>query len=109
MEQVIPCAQFESVILESKNLEMAGAEIMSSTIPGFVVGKRETHEIPLTAKIISVGSDVPDHLKPGMIALIPNGRMDNVPDPRFLAGEIKASEGRKMSVTHWKNIQVVYA
>ncbi|UOX40334.1 head morphogenesis [Aeromonas phage GomatiRiver_11] len=109
MYEVTPIAQFESVILESKNLEMAGAEIMSSTIPGFVVGKRETHEIPLTAKIISVGPDVPNHLEVGMTVLIPNGRMDNVPDPRFLSGEIAAKDSRKMSVTHWKNIQVVYA
>lgn len=107
MTKLLPFAQFESIIIESKNLAAAGDEIVSES--GFVLGKRELPEIPLTAEIISVGSDVPGHLKPGMTVLVPNGRMHNVPDPRYLAGEIPAAKSRKMSACHWKDIQVVYA
>ncbi|AAQ81512.1 gp31 [Aeromonas phage 31] len=108
-DNALPIAQFESIIIESKQLASAGDEIMSSTIPGFVVGKRDLPEIPLTAEVISVGPEVPDHIKPGMVILVPNGRLDNVPDPRYLRGEIDVKQSRKMSVTHWKNIQVIYA
>lgn len=107
MTNVTPIAQFESIILESKNLASAGDEIISDS--GFVLGKRDLPEVPLTAEIISVGKDVPDHLKVGMQVLIPNGRMHNVPDPRYLSGEISAKNGRKLSACHWKDIQVVYA
>lgn len=107
MTNVAPIAQFESIILESKNLASVGDEIVSES--GFVLGKRDLPEVPLTAEIISVGADVPGHLKVGMQVLIPNGRMHNVPDPRYLAGEINVKSGRKMSACHWKDIQVVYA
>lgn len=106
-KNVVPFAQFESIIIEAKGLANAGDEIFSES--GFLLGRRELPEIPLTAEIVSVGDSVPEHLKPGMIVLVPNGRMDNVPDPRYLRGEIDVKNSRKLSVTHWKNIQVVYA
>lgn len=101
---MIPVAQDENIIIEAQ-VESAGAEIRSES--GFLLGYRETGEIPLVATVISVGDAVPVDLL-GKTVLVPTGRMNNVPDPRVVKGEIKAEAGRKMSVSHWKNIQVVY-
>jgi len=95
----------EHVIIESV-AENAGAEIRSES--GFLLGYRETGEVPLTGKIINYGQNVPVEFRKGTVMLPPGAHMLNVPDPQYLSNRINKNESRKLCVTHYKNIKVIY-
>lgn len=98
----------ESVIIEVQAAR-AGEEVKSEF--GLVIGRREMGEIPTWGTVISVGDAVPEEARSILErkVLIPNGRMNNVTDPRVVAGEfIEKSDLRQLVTTHWKNIQVIY-
>ncbi|ABF72742.1 head morphogenesis [Aeromonas phage 25] len=97
------------LILESKNLASAGDEILSRFWISLLEKRPSSLKFLSLLTSLQVGKDVPAHLKVGMQVLIQNGRMHNVPDPRYLSGEISAKNSRKLSASHWKDIQVVYA
>lgn len=98
----------ENIVIETKAAR-AGEEI---SIGGFVVGTREHGEIPLVGTIVAIGGSVPttenSPIALGNVVLLPNGRLDHVPDPRYLTGEIASDEQRQLVTTHYKNIRVVY-
>ena len=94
----------ETVIIETKAAK-AGEELTSDS--GFVLGKRETGEIPLTGIVVAIGDKVVG-IGLGDIVLLPNGRMDHCPDPRYLSGEIDSTKQRQLTTTHYANIRVVF-
>lgn len=100
-------ANHDYVILET-NAAPAGSEMKTES--GIVYGKRDTGEIPEYATVVAVGEGVdnPDIVE-GALVPVTNGKMSNVPDPRVVKGEdVPKSERRKLAVTHWKNITVIY-
>lgn len=100
-------ANHEYVILEI-DAKSAGEENVSEG--GIVIGKLETGEIPEYATVIGVGEGVENpEIVEGVKVPVTNGRMTNVPDPRVVNGEhVDQKERRKIAVTHWKNITVIY-
>ena len=101
-------AKGEMVIIEVK-ARNKGTEIKTES--GLILGKLEEGEIPLTGTIVSVGDGVPsDEISINDVVLLPNGKLQNVPDPRVIEGSMKREDpdAAKMVTTHYKNICVVY-
>lgn len=95
----------EHVIIESQAAN-AGTEIKSEM--GIVIGYRETGEIPVTGEIVAHGINVPIEYRSGTVLLPPGAHMLNVTDPAYLQGKVTKKEQRKLCVTHYKNIKVIY-
>lgn len=106
-------ASGEYVILTAR-AENVGAEIRSPS--GIVTGYRQTGEIPIVAKVISVGVDVPEDVRfvlYNATVALPHAHIANVPHPDLVSGKVTAEEAKlieeKFFSCHYKAIQVVYA
>lgn len=95
----------EHVIIEAE-AENAGTEIRTES--GILIGYRETGEIPVVGEIVAHGANVPVEYQKGTVLMPPGSHMLNVTDPDFLKGLVSKKEQRKMCVTHYKNIKVIY-
>lgn len=110
LDKSIPQAFGEWVILEC-NAARKGEEVVSSG--GIITGKRTDGDIPLYGTVISVGGDCPDDIKTHLIGqdvALPNGKINNIPDPRMAYHQIPkdSPKSRIFVCTHWKNIQALY-
>ena len=98
----------ESVVIEVA-ARRVGEE--QKTASGIVIGRETIGEVPTYGTIVSIGSRaVGNELEVGDVVLIPQGRMQNVPDPKVVDGSLdgKSNQARQLVATHWKNIQVKY-
>lgn len=101
-------ANGEQVILEIK-ARRVGDEVKTET--GLVIGIEQQGEIPTTGTVVSIGQFVDKaYAQLGDVVLLPNGHLQNVPDPRVVAGALKKAspEAKQFVTTHYKNIAVVY-
>lgn len=100
-----PKAMGDYVIIEAE-AESVGAEVKSEF--GIIIEKRQTGEIPLVGKIISIGENVDPKLL-NKTVLLPLGKMNKVPHPDVL-NKVKKEEEiyLKWMVTHKQNIVVCY-
>ena len=106
----IPQAFGEWIIFECQAARK-GDEVKSAG--GIVTGKRTDGDVPLYGKVVSVGGDCPDDIQTHLMGKnvnLPNGKINNIPDPRVAFKEIPLSsvESRIFVATHWKNIQAIY-
>lgn len=92
----------------------AGSEIKSPS--GIVTGYRTTGEMPISAKVISVGVDVPADVRTTLAwstVALPHAHMANVPHPDLISGKITEEEAKQIEEKyfscHYKAIQAVYA
>lgn len=106
-------ASGEYLILTAR-AENVGAEIKSPS--GIVTGYRQTGEVPIVAKVVSIGVDVPHDVLSvlrGAIVALPHAHIANVPHPDLVSGKVTAEEAKlieeKFFSCHYKAIQVVYA
>lgn len=98
----------ESVVIEVA-ARRPGEE--QKTASGIVIGVEKVGEIPTYGTIVAIGRYAEGkEIELGDVVLIPQGRMQNVPDPKVVDGELadKSPKARQLVATHWKNIQVNY-
>lgn len=108
MSEVKAFANGEQVILEIK-ARRVGDEV--KTEGGLVIGIEQQGEIPTTGTVVSIGQFVDQaYVQLGDVVLLPNGHLQNVPDPRVVTGALpkKSPEAKQFVTTHYKNIAVVY-
>ena len=102
-------AQGEQIIMHQE-VRMKGAEVKTSG--GIVLGIEEHGEVPLTGIVVSVGPDVDTSIIDiGDVCLLPAANMNNVPDPRIIAGEMDRDSVERLTMfsTHFKNVCVKYS
>lgn len=99
----------EFVVL-SATAKSAGSEIYSETIPGMVIGTRDTGEIPEVCFVHDIGPLVPKGIfNVGDMTPVPLGKMANIPHPLVATKENLAKDlDEKFFSVHYTNIPGLY-